>query len=240
MAHRFVLIHCSMQKVTDLDGNVIGGLQIGSFQRAYDALTREMKSQGGCEAVFELLGPAYLRARNSPMAEHAEENILDAAGPGIGPAGTKRILINSALINIEPCHDNRYPGHNCQSFFRSAGRLYKNLNCGFVPGQADTPIFYTEAQPPAGSTSTMSRTLMRMSAPDAKFYLANLGTAMWGAPLQNLTTKTWSVAGQRYMFANEIAVFLNKFAIKFSTWDSTDGGFDAAFIANVQSNTKLQ
>lgn len=240
MANRFILINAAARTITDLDNNPIPNLQVGSFQRTYDALTREMKSQGGCEAAFELPGPTYLRARNSPMAAHAEENILDLAGAGIGPAGTKRILITAALINIEPCHHGRYPGHNCQSFFRPGGRLYKGLTCDFVPGQADTPIFFTEGQPAQGATSTMSRALVRMSAADAHTYLANLGAPQWGAAMQNLKTRKWVVAGQEFMFANEVAEFLNMWLVRFSTWDSTDGGFDAAFVAAVKGATKLQ
>jgi len=64
---------------------------------------------------------------------------------------------------------------------------------------------------------------------------------IWGgAAMQNLKTKKWVVAGQEFMFANEVADFLNKWFVKFSTWDSTNGNFDAAFIAAVQGATKLQ
>lgn len=53
--------------------------------------------------------------------------------------------------------------------------MNKGLTCDFVPGQADTPIFFMEGQPAQGAMSTMSRALVRMSAADAHTYLANLG-----------------------------------------------------------------
>lgn len=108
-----------------------------------------MKASGGCQATasVNIAGPSgaprlELRyARNTPLGNHAEENILLESNEPM-------MHIIGALINIAPCYNHRYgKGHNCFKFFTATGRILKAVTRRFIPHTNHyTPIFFIDHQ----------------------------------------------------------------------------------------------
>ena len=82
-------------------------------------------------------------------SHHAEEQLLVNSG-------LTDLDIDSMLIDIEPCYDNRYPPHCCTDLFRPQGGTVQTpqgkKTMRFSPkyGHDYTPIFFLTYQPPRG------------------------------------------------------------------------------------------
>lgn len=200
-----------------------------SFKVEFDAINGQMKSQGGCECVVAFDSGNETsdleRIRNIPQDLHAEEALF------VQNKATE-IRVFSMLISLEPCRNDaddkpRYPGHLCIDLFSPKGREVKfstgKKTCKFVPMHRNTPIFFLEAQPARGKTSTVSSKLARMQDGDAHDEIAKVGGIRIGTPLQNLSTLKWQIEGQEFLSDKTIEDILKKAKIKPGDWTGRKG-----------------
>lgn len=101
---------------------------------------------GAAGFVFQ---KANIDSRNIPHQLHAEEDVLVK---NYAATGHQHMVLDAMLIDIEPCYDNRYPGHCCTDFFKTGRNLTINgvpLHFRFYPkpGHDYTPIYYLTDQP---------------------------------------------------------------------------------------------
>jgi hypothetical protein len=213
MPNQFILVNVVTGSITDIDKNPLTALKFNSFQRQYDTLRKILKGKGGCEAAIINGDDRTSYARNKPQEEHGEENLFLQAN-------ATSLNIKAALIIIEPCYGGRYPGHNCQEFFRAGRKLDRQVR-KFNPFATNTPIFFLESQPLRGNTSDRSRALARMSTPAAQEWLANAGGPAWGTPISPPGKNSYEIEGQKFMEADDIYAILRKYRLTFSQWNPT-------------------
>lgn len=143
----------------------------------FDALAGNAQDTGGCQAIFQWLYPGrpagpqgqppvpaswrYDAVRNSSTRSggngfHAEEVFLEMITTQYGVTGD--VYIKGAMINLEPCYDGRYRGHNCIDYFLDGRALPRTRNLRrFLPYDPVTPIFYFESQPAEGESASTTR-----------------------------------------------------------------------------------
>jgi hypothetical protein len=214
----FVLVDVLARKVLDWNHKPLktpGAPKFGDLQPMYNKLWAGVRTQeGGCQAVLMNSTGQLSYARNTSgwsdsddAGRHSEEALL---------LNTEEasIIIQGILITIEPCYNAdgllRYPGHECQAFFRG-GRPLPSPNGphrSFTPFLAYTPIFFLELQPLREQSSTTSRFLKGLPPSGAIEWLANAAGPRFGTVLKPLSDNAkdpgYQVAGQEYMEAADI------------------------------------
>lgn len=127
----FVLVNIWARQVLDWDHKPLktpGAPSFGSFQQIYSKLCTGLKSQqGGCQAVLMDSTGQLSYARNTSgwadsetARQHSEETLFLQSG-------VESFNVKAILITIKPCYKDsirqRYPGHECQAFFRDGRKL---------------------------------------------------------------------------------------------------------------------
>jgi hypothetical protein len=235
--NKFVLVNAVTKVVTELDGTA-SAHEFKDFASAYATIGGAFQKLGGCEAIILPPTGDPINARNTPKENHAEEVLL---------MKESEIKTKAAFVILEPCHSKRYPGHECQAFFKPAGKTLKGKTCKFLPSEAVTPIFFLEAQPAKGQSSDQISALRRLSTEDARNAVANAAGPPWGTALMPLKSdKTWIIEGQQYMGAAEIVFFLKKGVtpkgvgkLSFADWNPDGVKKEDKVAAVIVENVKL-
>lgn len=134
-----------------------GGLNLG-----FPSQTHRTRCHGDpISKGILIVNKAYVSGANTAHSHHAEENLLIHCNSS--DRNWTVVEIDSILIDIEPCHSERYPPHHCRLLFSAGGYVSVPRNGGaaesvhmrFAPklGHAYTPILYIQKQPPPGESA---------------------------------------------------------------------------------------
>jgi hypothetical protein len=211
-ANDFVLVDVLQRRVLDWDHRPLSGAgapAFKSFQQIYSKLVTGLKAKaGGCQAVLlDTMGNMVFarntsgRSDSATAGQHSEETIFTQEN-------VNSFLVQGIIITIEPCYKDakgqRYPGHECQAFFRGGRNLPARSGPlrSFKPASAYTPIFFLELQPSRDQTSTTSRLLGGLPPSQAIEWLTGAAGPAFGTVLRPLgkgAKQGVEVIGQEYM-----------------------------------------
>lgn len=136
--------------------------EINRFRRKYYKLIGAFDRDHACEVAAKVVNPVthqkVVMSAGSTRegSKHAEESLLIQCYNN--NHHWTQVELDSILIDIEPCHGGRYPGHLCFDLFRPVGR-HIPISGGhpvlfrFTPkvNKAFTPIIYFQDQPAPGA-----------------------------------------------------------------------------------------
>lgn len=213
-ANIFVLVDVLQRRVLDWNHKPLATPAFGSFQQIYSTLVTGLKAKaGGCQAVLMDSEGKLIFARNTSgwsddatVGQHSEETLFINEN-------VDTFLVQAIIITIEPCYKDatgqRYPGHECQAFFRGGRKLPAKDGPlrTFKPATAYTPIFFLELQPARQQTSTTSRYLRGLPPSQAMDWLIGAAGPVFGTVLKQLgkgADAKSQVTGQEYMEAADI------------------------------------
>jgi hypothetical protein len=239
----FVLVDVWARKVLDWNHDPLktpDAPSFGSFQAIYSKLWTGLKAQeGGCQAVLIDSTGQLSYARNTSRWSDSEDAGQHSEETLFLQAKAESFKVKGILITIEPCYradgKQRYPGHECQAFFRGGRKLPSPDGPlrSFDPFVAYTPIFFLESQPLRQQSSTTSRFLKGLPSSEVMEWLAGAAGPAFGTVIKPLgkpgrpADPRSQIIGQEYMEAAAIYTALtgdryDRNCIKsFSEWNPT-------------------